>query len=149
MTTRVAVVTGANKGIGYQIVKLLCQSKTLDTVYLTARDEGRGSAATDALKREGITPVKFHRLDLESRESIDQLSSHLKETYGGLDVLINNAGFAYKPDTTAPFEEQARVTNRTNFFSTLAICDALVPLMRDGGRVVHVSSQVKRHYTQL
>jgi len=138
---RVAVVTGANKGIGFEIVKHLVNSETQDVVYLTSRDEGRGRVAVDALKSEGVD-ASFHQLDLESQESVDRFASHLKTNHGGLDVLVNNAGIAYKRDSTAPFDEQARVTMDTNFFGTLRVCEALVPLVRDGGRVVHVSSQV-------
>lgn len=138
---RVAVVTGANKGIGFEIVKHLVNSKTRDVVYLTSRDESRGRVAIDNLKSQGVDAT-FHQLDLESQESVDQFASHLKAHHGGLDVLVNNAGIAFKRDSTVPFDEQARVTNATNFFGTLRVCDALVPLIRDGGRVVHVSSQV-------
>jgi len=138
---RVAVVTGANKGIGYHIVKLLLRSQPHDIVYLTSRDEGRGRDAVTALKEEGID-ASFHPLDLDSADSVVRFAAYVKDKHGGLDVLVNNAGIAYKRDSTAPFDEQARVTNGTNFFGTLRVCDALVPLIRDGGRVVHVSSQV-------
>jgi len=119
----------------------LAQSRTQDVVYLTSRDETRGRDAVDALQREGVSAA-FHQLDLESQESVDRFATHLKQNHGGVDVLVNNAGIAYKRDSTAPFDEQARVTNATNFFGTLRVCEALIPLIRDGGRVVHVSSQV-------
>lgn len=137
---RVAVVTGGNKGIGFYIVKLLLQSGTQDVVYLTARDETRGLSAVAELKKLGLQP-SFHQLDIDSQESIDRLASYLKDKYGGLDVLVNNAAIAYKQASTAPFAEQAEVTNETNFFGTLNVCHALVPLVRDGGRVVHVGSR--------
>jgi len=137
---RVAVVTGANKGIGYFIVKLLCRSQTQDVVYLTARDEGRGRAAVEALKQEGCQAA-FHPLDIDSPASIDQFAAYLKGKYGGLDVLVNNAAIAYKGASTAPFDEQAEVTNKTNYFGTLNVCNALIPLIREGGRVVHVGSR--------
>jgi len=137
---RVAVVTGANKGIGFYIVKLLCRSQTQDIVYLTARDEQRGQAAVEALKQEGCQAA-FHQLDLDSQASIDQFAQYIKEKYGGLDVLVNNAGIAYKQASTAPFDEQAEVTNTTNYFGTLNVSNALIPLVRDGGRVVHVGSR--------
>ena len=87
---RVAVVTGANKGIGFAIVRGLCKQFTGD-VYLTARDEGRGQAAVASLNAEGLSP-KFHQLDITSQESIDTLKKFILEKYGGIDVLINNAG---------------------------------------------------------
>ena len=87
---RLAVVTGANKGIGLAIVRSLCKQFTGD-VYLTARDEGRGQAAVALLNAEGLNP-KFHQLDITSQESIDTLKKFVLEKYGGIDVLVNNAG---------------------------------------------------------
>ena len=89
-SVRIAVVTGANKGIGLAIVRSLCKQFTGD-VYLTARDEGRGQEAVALLNAEGLSP-KFHQLDITSQESIDALKEYVVEKYGGIDVLINNAG---------------------------------------------------------
>ena len=89
-SVRVAVVTGANKGIGLAIVRSLCKQFTGD-VYLTARDKGRGQAAVALLNAEGLSP-KFHQLDICSLESVDALKKLILEKYGGIDVLVNNAG---------------------------------------------------------
>ena len=91
--TRVAVVTGSNKGIGFAIVRGLCKQFTGD-VYLTARDEGRGQAAVALLKAEGLSP-KFHQLDITSQESVDTLKKFVLEKYGGIDILVNNAGMVF------------------------------------------------------
>lgn len=138
MSTAVAVVTGGNKGIGYAIVKGLC-SKFKGDVILTARDEGRGTAAVEQLKKEGANP-KFHLLDIESVESIKKLRDFLRKEYGGLDVLVNNAAIAYKVASTAPFAEQAENTVRINYFCTLDVCHELFPLLRPHARVVNLSS---------
>ena len=87
---------------------------------------------------------KFHQLDIGSSESIENLRKYIAETYGGLDVLINNAGMAYKTDSTAPFIEQVTNTIRTNFTGTLNITRALMPLVRPHGRIVNVSSMASR-----
>merc|ERR1711910_130437 len=94
VTMPVAIVTGANKGIGFGIVRGLCKKFEGD-VYLTARDETRGLAAVDELKKEGLNP-KFHLLDLGNEQTIVKLRDFMKETYGGIDVLVNNAGMAFK-----------------------------------------------------
>uniref|UniRef100_A0A131XVV1 carbonyl reductase (NADPH) n=1 Tax=Ixodes ricinus TaxID=34613 RepID=A0A131XVV1_IXORI len=138
MSPRVAVVTGSNKGIGFSIVKFLCQQFDGD-VYLTARDEKRGKAAVKELEQMLLHP-KFHQLDIDDPGSVLKLRDHLKDTYGGLDVLVNNAGIAFKRSATEPFGEQAEVTVKTNFFSTLNVCKELFPLLRPHARVVHVSS---------
>ncbi|XP_046552062.1 carbonyl reductase [NADPH] 1-like [Haliotis rubra] len=126
---KVAVVTGSNKGIGFAVVRGLCKSFDGD-VFLTARDEGRGQAAIADLNKEGLQP-KFHQLDINDRSSIERLKSFLLSTYGGLDVLVNNAGIAYRNADPAPFAEQAEFTCKTNFWtSTWSVF----------GRVVSVSS---------
>ena len=87
--TRVALVTGANKGIGLAIVRDLCRRFSGDVV-LTARDEARGRAAVQQLQGEGLSP-RFHLLDIDNQQSIHALRDFLRKEYGGLDVLVNNA----------------------------------------------------------
>ena len=138
--SRIAVVTGGNKGIGYEIVKELC-SKFEGIVYLTARDKDRGLAACERLVMEGCkTAPKFHQLDIACEESVERFRDHIKETYQGLDVLINNAGIAYKMKSPVPFAEQAENTMNVNFFGTLNVCKYLFPLLKPHARVVQVSS---------
>ncbi|XP_042892822.1 carbonyl reductase [NADPH] 3-like [Penaeus japonicus] len=135
---RIAVVTGANKGIGFGIMKELC-AKFDGIVYLTARDEGRGLAAVEELKKLGLT-ARFHQLDIDNADSISKFTEYIKNTYGGLDVLVNNAAIAYKRESTVPLGEQAEHTIRVNFFDTLALCRSLFPLLRPHARVSTVTS---------
>ena len=86
---KVAIVTGANKGIGLGIVKGLA-SNFDGHVYLTARNQERGLAALDALRKEGLINVSFHQMDIDDTESIVKLRNYIVEKYGGLDVLVNN-----------------------------------------------------------
>ncbi|XP_063244170.1 carbonyl reductase [NADPH] 1-like [Bacillus rossius redtenbacheri] len=137
---KVAVVTGGNRGIGFGIVKGLCQ-KYDGAVYLTARDVGRGQAAVAELQKLGLKP-NFHQLDVDDQTSIDKFRDYLKEKYVGLDVLVNNVGIAYKHDATEPFGEQAENTIKTNYFSLLNVCHALFPLLRPHARVVNLSSSM-------
>ena len=90
----VALVTGANKGIGFVIVRDLCRRFSGDVV-LTARDEARGRAAVQQLQAEGLSP-RFHQLDITDLQSIHALRDFLRKEYGGLNVLVNNAGIAFK-----------------------------------------------------
>ncbi|XP_070566998.1 carbonyl reductase [NADPH] 1-like [Ptychodera flava] len=139
MPKEVAVVTGANKGIGLAIVRALCKDFDGD-VYLTARDVGRGQQAVQDLEKENLHP-KFHQLDITSKESIGKLKEFLEKNYGGLDVLVNNAGISYGVKSTDLFTEQAEVTVACNFFGTLDVCDALFPVLRPHSRVVNVASR--------
>ncbi|XP_060607126.1 carbonyl reductase [NADPH] 1-like [Ruditapes philippinarum] len=135
---RVAVVTGANKGIGYAIVRGLCKQFDGD-VILTGRSESRGQEAIKQLNGEGLKPL-FHQLDLDDVASIDRLKTFLQTTYSGLDILVNNAGIAFKMAATEPFAVQAEITVATNFWGTLNVCKKLFPLLRPHARVVNVSS---------
>ena len=135
---RVAVVTGANKGIGLAIVEGLCR-QFKGHVYLTSRDEKLGGETVAKLEAKGLAP-KYHQLDITSADSIERLKTFMVETYGGVDVLVNNAGIAYKPNSTASAIEQATVTINTNFTGTLNMMRAFVPITKPHGRIVNVSS---------
>ncbi len=135
---RVAVVTGSNKGIGLAIVRGLCRQFAGD-VYLTSRDEDRGQKAIELLRSEGLSP-KYHQLDITSDESVAALKAFLLERYGGIDVLVNNAGVAYTHASTASAVEQATNTVAINFTGTLNMLRVFTPIVKHHGRVVNVSS---------
>uniref|UniRef100_A0ACD5ULM4 Uncharacterized protein n=1 Tax=Avena sativa TaxID=4498 RepID=A0ACD5ULM4_AVESA len=86
---RVAVVTGANKGIGLEICRQLASNGV--TVILTARDEKRGAAAIDALRELRLAGVVFHQLDVREPSSAARLADFVKDKFGKLDILVNNA----------------------------------------------------------
>lgn len=110
-------------------------------MILTARNEDLGREAVAKLEGEGLKPL-FHQLDITSpdSDSIAAIRQFLKTTYGGLDVLVNNAGIAFKKNSTVPFLEQAKVTLGTNFRGPLNVSRALLPLVRSHGRVVNISA---------
>uniref|UniRef100_A0A8D9A632 carbonyl reductase (NADPH) n=1 Tax=Cacopsylla melanoneura TaxID=428564 RepID=A0A8D9A632_9HEMI len=140
---KVAVVTGANKGIGYGIVKGLCQ-KFDGIIYLTARDEKRGQDALKSIKDLNVCKhpekLRFHKLDILDQGSIQALHNDLQAQHGGLDILINNAAIAFKNSATESFGQQAEVTLQTNYFALVTLCHMLFPLLRPYARVVNLSS---------
>ena len=141
---RVAVVTGANKGIGFEIVRgLLRELSDTTDVVLTARDVRRGEKATQELRAAAGNEARnlvFHQLDLCDTGSVDAFRQWLSDAYGGLDILVNNAGFAFKSAAIEPFAQQAEETCAVNFSGTLRVCQALLPMLRPHARVVNVSS---------
>ena len=111
-------------------------------VLLASRDEKRGQQAVKQLQDEGL-PVEAIVLDVDSQPSIQQAADSVRRQHGGLDILVNNAGIAFKGDA---FDEQvARATIGTNYYGTRHMLSAFSPLMRDGGRVVNVSSMAGRN----
>lgn len=128
----VAVVTGGNRGIGLEVARA-CASAGF-RVVLTARDEGLGRQAAQELGCD------FAILDLNSEASISACAGEVQRRYGQVDALINNASMAYKHHDTTPWTQKARTSVYTNFFGTLAVCQAFLPLVKAGGRVVTVAS---------
>ncbi len=137
---KVALVTGANKGLGLEIAKQLGQQGI--TVVMAARDEGKAKTAAEELKREGFDayPVK---LDVTNAEDIAKLPQFFQEHFGQLDILINNAGVTYDfdGDITA---DTLRRTYETNVIGPFAITKALLPLLKasPAGRIVNQSSML-------
>jgi NAD(P)-dependent dehydrogenase (short-subunit alcohol dehydrogenase family) len=122
---KVAVVTGANRGIGYEIARQLV-AQGID-VIATSRDPDEGRAAAEKM---GASPFT---LDVTRADGIDRLAAHL---VGGLDILVNNAGISMKGFDA----EVERKTLEVNYWGAKHVTDRLLPLLRPRGRIVMVSS---------
>jgi NAD(P)-dependent dehydrogenase (short-subunit alcohol dehydrogenase family) len=130
--SQVAVVTGGNRGIGYEIARSCVRAGF--KVVLAARNEANGQAAARDLGCE------FVKLDLDDAGSISACASEVQRRHGQIDVLINNAARAYKHADQTAWTTKTRTTVKTNFFGTLAVCEAFLPLIKPGGRLVNVAS---------
>ena len=140
-TKQVAIVTGANRGIGFETCRQLCQ-QGIRTI-LTSRDESKGQAAVRNLQEEE-GEIIYHQLDVTDLGSISRLRSFVEGKYNRLDILVNNAG-VFLDRSTSVFDlplEILQETMDTNFVGALNMCQAFVPLMQKHkfGRIVNVSS---------
>ena len=137
----VVVVTGGNRGIGFEICRQLAERGA--RVVLTARKRAAGEAAVKKLAELGQAAA-FHPLDVTDGKSIERLSKVLKDTCGHVDVLINNAGIIAEGEAPALKVDLATVreTLETNALGPLRLAQNLVPLMRRGTspRIVNMSS---------
>src|SRR5262245_39910936 len=137
----IAVVTGANRGIGFEIARQLADRGV--TVLLTARNPDAGATATTQLAGVAL-PVDFHPLSVTDEASIRALRDHLALQFGRLDVLVNNAGII--TDTEAGGLDVSLATVRetleTNTLAPLRMVQMLLPLLKHSraGRIVNVSS---------
>ena len=95
---RIAIVTGGNKGIGYETVRGLIKSKSFDKIYLTSRNTKLGHMAVEKLNAEESTTLCYHQLDVSSMDSINNFAVYIKEKYGGVQALVQNAGIAVAPN---------------------------------------------------
>ena len=142
-TQRVALISGANKGIGFETARQL--GKQGITVLMGARDLAKGQAAAEQLKKEGIDAraVKF---DVVNAADIKAAAEKIEKEFGQLDILINNAGVMFEPiggnNTSSVPDDVVRKTFDTNFFSAISVTKAFLPLLKksDAGRIVNVSS---------
>lgn len=145
---KVALVSGANKGIGKEIARGL--AKQGFTVLLGARKQELGEAAAAELAKDG--QVHFQQLNVTDVQSVTAAAAAIKKKYGCLDVLVNNAGIARGPEANSttsisqlPVEDAAqtfRSVYDTNVFSVVTVTNAFLPLLQSApaGRIVNVSS---------
>jgi NAD(P)-dependent dehydrogenase (short-subunit alcohol dehydrogenase family) len=138
----VALVTGANRGMGLETCRALAQRGY--QVILTSRDQQLGQQAAQPFVQQGLSVTSF-ALDVTNEGSIQHLQRVLEERFGGVDVLVNNAAiYPDKGRSVLEVEpETFRATMETNFYGPLLLCQAWVPGMitRGYGRVVNVSSR--------
>lgn len=143
--TRVALITGGNKGIGLETARQLGHQSI--TVLIGARDASRGKAAAETLKGEKIN-AHFVQIDVTDQVSIDQAAKSIERDHGRLDILVNNAAVmleAREGANSRPSNLSVKVFRETfeaNFFGVIATTQALLPLLRKspGGRIVNLSS---------
>lgn len=147
---RVALVTGANKGIGFEVARQLVREGF--RVFLGARDEKAGNAATEKLneesrksgKGEGLGSVSFLHMDISDQDSIKRAAEDFGKQSDRLDALVNNAGIALDEDkdVLSITPETFETTLRTNTLGALLVSQAFVPFLKksDAPRIVNVSS---------
>ena len=140
-TQKIALVTGANKGIGLEIARQLAQSGV--AVLLGTRNAARGQQAAEALALSGID-VEVIAIDLNDEATIRSAAQVIEDRHGRLDILVNNAGIVDPQDGPPSVASiaAARRLMETNFVGTLAVTQAMLPLLRKSGagRIVNLAT---------
>jgi NAD(P)-dependent dehydrogenase (short-subunit alcohol dehydrogenase family) len=141
---KIALITGANKGIGFEIARQLGAQGI--TILAGVRDQARGEAAVQNLRAESIDAIAIH-LDVTNQATIDAAAAFIDKTYGKLDILVNNAGISVREGGTLPSElelEDVRKAFDTNVFGVFVVTKAMLPLLRrsEAGRIVNMSSEM-------
>jgi len=141
---RTALITGANKGIGFETAKQLAQKGFY--VFITARDATKGENAVEQLKQQGLANISFVEMDIASASSIQTAKGKVASQTDTLDVLINNAGIRGNGPQAASVIDitDVRRVFETNFFGTVQVTQAFMPLLKlsDEPRIVNVTSDL-------
>jgi len=141
MTTTIALITGANKGIGLETARQFGARGF--TVLVGARDEERGREAERTLRADG-SDARFVRLDVTDDASVGQAAGWIGREYGRLDILVNNAGIARGNPPSQTDLDAMREVYEVNVFGVIRVTNAMLPLLRraPAARIVNVSSEV-------
>ena len=128
MNSRVALITGSNKGLGFECAKLL--GKKGIKIILTARDIEKGKSASEKLKKDGIDVV-FHKLDVTRQKDVDDIFEFVKNKFANLGILVNNAGISIDGNKTVENLDidSLNMTMETNFVGAFMMTQKIVPLM--------------------
>lgn len=142
MQKKIALITGANKGIGFEVSRQVAKAGV--RVLLGARNAELGQKAAETLRAEGLD-VQFLPINVTDHESIQKAAETIEKDYGYLDILVNNAGIAELQQDGPPSRvslDTVERTMRTNFFGAVAVAQAMLPLLQKApsARIVNVSS---------
>ncbi|MEN5234273.1 SDR family oxidoreductase [Sphingobacterium faecium] len=142
--TKIALVTGGNKGIGFETVRQLADQNI--KVLIGARNEQEGKNAEGVLRSESLD-VTFVKLDISDSQDIENTKAYIETEYGRLDILINNAAVFLDSAWFGNNVESVpmkiiRDTFDINYFGTVELTQALLPLIKksDAGRIVNITS---------
>ncbi len=130
---KIALVTGGTSGIGGACSKIFAQEGA--KVIMVARNTNRGKTYEAELREQGLD-VKFFCCDVSSRNSVEKLQKDIKDKYGRIDILNNNAGVLRTGDLTEITDEDWDITYNTNLKSLLYVCQCFMPLLKDSHGVV-------------
>ena len=140
---KVALITGANKGIGFEVARQI--AKVGWTVLAAARSEALGKEAVAKLQDEGLE-VHFVHIDLDATETAVVAAETTRKQFGKLDLLVNNAAVASQGDGPPSKVDMKALekTMHTNFLGTVAVTQAMVPLLQAAGKaqIINVSSEL-------
>ena len=153
--SRVIVITGANKGIGFELAKKLLKNTSKPVVVITSRNESLGREAFNQiieLNPSSKELLHYHVLDITKKETYSPFVDWIKATFGKIDVLVNNAGVIadkneLSPDYKASVSDALPVLG-TNYIHTREFTDYLLPYLATDGKVINVASTLGKYDIQ-
>ncbi|CAF1447173.1 unnamed protein product [Rotaria magnacalcarata] len=144
--SRVALITGGTKGIGFEVARLLAERGI--EILIGSRDETKGEIAAEKLASENL-PVTYVLIDVTNQATIDLAVTEVENSYGRLDILINNSSiYLPEPRPTELSLDMIRLNFEVNFFGAFSVTKAFMPLLRQSsaGRIVNISNDLGSFY---
>ena len=142
---RVALVTGATRGIGYNVGREIVKRMAMTTTYMTSRVPVTGFSTILGMELGACARErsKFVQLDVRDVDLVDQLKEKIVKNYGGLDILVNNAGIYHAPDSDPlVFPKQVQDILGTNYWGTKNVISAFRPHFKPHSRIVNITSNL-------
>lgn len=140
-TNKVALITGANKGIGFEVARQIAKADW--TVLAAARNEILGRQAAATLQAEGLD-VQFIHIDINEQQTATSAAETIVGRFGKLDLLVNNAGIVSEGDglPSKATLDAVQTVMQTNFVGAILVTQAMLPLLRKAGnaQIINVSS---------
>ena len=144
--SRVIVITGANKGLGFELAKRLLKNSSKSIIVMTSRNETLGKEAHTKLAEQfpaSRESLHYHVLDVTKRETYGPFLDWIKEKFGKIDVLVNNAAICgvneLSPDYKVPHSDALKIIG-TNFISTKEFTEYVLPSLASDGKIINISS---------
>ena len=144
-TSRVALVTGATRGIGFNIGKEIVKRMALTKTYMTSRADVEGFSAMLGMELGAMARrrSKFVKLDIRDVKQVYELKDKIVKNFGGLDILVNNAGIYHQADKNPSiFSKQVRDILGTNYWGTKNVISAFSPHFKPHSRIVNITSNL-------
>lgn len=137
MNTKIALITGSNKGIGFETARQLLELNY--DVYISSRDPAKGAEAIEKLQKMGYKP-RYVQIDVTDKESIIRAKNQIEQEVGKIDILINNAGIMLKTKILDMPIEIFEKTMQVNVYGPLMMIQEFYPIINPGGKIINVSS---------
>jgi len=143
---KVALVTGASRGVGYAAARKLCEKFPGATIYLATKNQEITPELNQKMRQDfpdSSEHCEYIKLDVSDKKTIEDMKELIRQRHETLDILVNNAGRYEKPDTSLPtFGEQADLVINTNYWGLKNVITGMMDIFTPGARVVNTSSHL-------
>ena len=143
--SKVALVTGACRGLGYSVGREMVKRMPSITTYMTSREKVSGFSAILSMELGAAARerAKFVKMDVRQVYEVESMKERILKNFGGIDILVNNAGVYHTPDPCpTAFAKQVQDIMGTNYWGTKNVISAFLPHFKPHSRIVNITSNL-------